>query len=359
MRSTQPLNLVFLSLVAFAVSVGFAWPILRNLRTAIFVGIVAGGVSYGTTAIALKQRIRGDRQKKHSLRIQIQQLEREETQLYHSLYEATATQEQLEASISALQGECHQLLNRVSELHAQRNSLYQEISNFQQQKQQKQQEFVAQSQQNKLLEKAKTEIAHSLEISKTQFQQLKKQILKLREELEKIQVELSEKQNQKEEAGKISQKLNQQKSYLEQGIQSLQQRKTELIRQKESNQTSQISIDVPLAWLEWLEFSRQLTPDERKVFRAILDRDEAALKQIADEKTTMPEVLIESLNENALQTIGDTIFTSNTTSLIPDLHPEYLPILLEPIQFEFKDFLSQAEQSPQTEESNRKRPLKN
>ncbi len=53
----------------------------------------------------------------------------------------------------------------------------------------------------------------------------------------------------------------------------------------------------------------------------------------------MPEVLIESINENALTSLGDTIFVSRGTSVVPEIYEEYVSIFLEPITIYFKDLL--------------------
>jgi WD40 repeat protein len=53
----------------------------------------------------------------------------------------------------------------------------------------------------------------------------------------------------------------------------------------------------------------------------------------------MPEVLIESINENALNIVGDTILVGGGTSGIPEIYEDYTSIFLEPISIYFKDLL--------------------
>ncbi|HEY9742041.1 MAG TPA: tellurite resistance TerB C-terminal domain-containing protein, partial [Coleofasciculaceae cyanobacterium] len=65
----------------------------------------------------------------------------------------------------------------------------------------------------------------------------------------------------------------------------------------------------------------------------------AALKKIADKKATMPEVLIESINEKAIHSFGDTLFMSGSASVIPEVYEEYIPIFVKPITIYFKDLL--------------------
>ena len=96
---------------------------------------------------------------------------------------------------------------------------------------------------------------------------------------------------------------------------------------------------LPNEWLEWLDFYQQLNCEERDVLKAILSQDETTLKQIADQKATMTEVLIDSLNENAINTLGDTVFIRSSNSIIPDVYEEYSHILLKPKSVYFKDLL--------------------
>ncbi|MDY7016358.1 MAG: hypothetical protein SVX43_22720, partial [Cyanobacteriota bacterium] len=57
---------------------------------------------------------------------------------------------------------------------------------------------------------------------------------------------------------------------------------------------------------------------------------------IADRCTTMPGVLIESLNERALGILGDTLFIGSSDSIIPEFHEEYAQILAQSLQIELK-----------------------
>ncbi len=75
-------------------------------------------------------------------------------------------------------------------------------------------------------------------------------------------------------------------------------------------------------------------------FKAILEKDAATLKRIADKKSTMPEVLIESINEIALNTFGDTLLVSGGISVLPEIHEAHSYIFTEPIILYFKDLLN-------------------
>lgn len=60
---------------------------------------------------------------------------------------------------------------------------------------------------------------------------------------------------------------------------------------------------------EWTELMVQLPEYELEVLRAIVDQSNpaASIKRIAEENLTMPELLIDSINERALETIGDLV----------------------------------------------------
>lgn len=60
---------------------------------------------------------------------------------------------------------------------------------------------------------------------------------------------------------------------------------------------------------EWMEFLNQLPDYELEVLRAIVEQNNPAplLKRIAEENLTMPELLIDTINERALETVGDLV----------------------------------------------------
>lgn len=67
---------------------------------------------------------------------------------------------------------------------------------------------------------------------------------------------------------------------------------------------------------EWASFASALTIDQREILRAILELSDpmSKLRVIADRSGTMPSLLIDSINEHALDTLGDYI-------IVPDSKP--------------------------------------
>jgi len=76
---------------------------------------------------------------------------------------------------------------------------------------------------------------------------------------------------------------------------------------------------------EWAEFVAQLTYPELEVLKAIVEQSNpnSTIKNIAESNITMPELLIDAINERAIATLGDIIIEPGTDApAIAD--PEYL-----------------------------------
>lgn len=423
MQSIRVVNRILLGSVAFSVSFLLGLLVNRDINKALLTGAITVPATYAGATIAEKRRIYQEKLLRGSLQNQIQELLEEENQLYQSLASATATRQEVEASINALQGERSQLLNRVSDLHLQRNELYRELSDFQKQKQQKETEFYHLQTQIQRLERQQVELEQSLSAKTFQLNQTEARTNQLKKEIERLHKQISHKKQQKEQlhpdlitlenqkrnlegeaydlqtqiqvlhqrqeqlnqvlaplqeqqkqvevslmAGKakldqllsqISERRKQQKK-LNQDLANLESRKQQLEAEFQHWQTqiqviepqktapspiytlnsdNVISQIVPEEWHEWLEFIQQLSHEEQRALKAILEQDRATLKRIADENSTMPEVLIDSINEHALNIFGDTLFVSGSVSLIPEIHEDYSLILKEPIILYFKDLL--------------------
>jgi chromosome segregation ATPase len=424
MQSIRVVNRILLGSVAFSVSFLLGLLVNRDINKALLTGVITVPGTFAGAAIAEKRRIYQEKLLRGSLQNQIQELLEEENQLYESLASATATRQEVEASINALQGERSQLLNRVSDLHLQRNDLYRELSDFQKQKQQQETEFYHLQTQIQRLERQQVELEQSLSAKTFQLNQTEARANQLKKEIERLHKQISHKKQQKEQlhpdlitlenqkrnlegeaydlqtqiqvlqqrqeqlnqvlaplqeqqqqvevslmAGKakldqllsqISERRKQQKK-LNQDLANLESRKQQLEAEFQHWQTqiqviepqrtaaspiytldsdSVISQILPEEWHEWLEFIQQLSNQEQRALKAILEQDRATLKRIADEKSTMPEVLIDSINENALNIFGDTLFVSDAASLIPEIHEDYALVLKEPIILYFKDLLA-------------------
>ncbi|MGF1676528.1 MAG: tellurite resistance TerB C-terminal domain-containing protein, partial [Rivularia sp. (in: cyanobacteria)] len=74
---------------------------------------------------------------------------------------------------------------------------------------------------------------------------------------------------------------------------------------------------------EWTNLLKNLPNYEIQVLKAILEQENpnAAIKQIAEENITMPNLLIDSINERAKDIIGELIIS--TSNDIPEIYEEY------------------------------------
>jgi len=79
----------------------------------------------------------------------------------------------------------------------------------------------------------------------------------------------------------------------------------------ESIATEKPTSDLPS---EWTEFMVQLPEYELQALKVIVEQAHpaAALKHIAEENLTMPELLIDSINERALETVGDLLIDAGS-----------------------------------------------
>ncbi len=75
---------------------------------------------------------------------------------------------------------------------------------------------------------------------------------------------------------------------------------------------------------KWAAFTRQLSDSEFRVLKAILEQKnpQAAIKQIAEANITMPNLLIDAINERSSDTIGELIIQTNTE--LPVIYPEHM-----------------------------------
>jgi hypothetical protein len=75
---------------------------------------------------------------------------------------------------------------------------------------------------------------------------------------------------------------------------------------------------------EWADFIEQLPIYTFQVLKAIVEQDNpnTAIKKIAEENITMPNLLIDSINECANNTIGELIINPNSER--PEIYQEHI-----------------------------------
>lgn len=274
----------------------------------------------------------------------IQTLERRELELTRA-FSAT------EVRLKALQTEFNQLQVQVVERQTQKANLEQSLADLSQQKVQLEQTTENLRQHIQQLEQSRDDLSQTvsfLTAEKQKFdkaptplqaaqEQLQAQVISLRAELEGLEAQILERRQQKAE--------------LEQELAHFNQ----LVHQLEATQLHPILSELEHQWTalpnafgstngshsepaavpqepepssakaqpsdrglppEWTEFMVQLSDPELQALKAIAQKKNpsTALRQIAETHLTMPELLINAINERALETVGDLILEPITRS---------------------------------------------
>ncbi len=87
-----------------------------------------------------------------------------------------------------------------------------------------------------------------------------------------------------------------------------------------------VASDLPT---EWTEFMVQLPEYELQVLKVIVEQANpaAVIKRIAEANLTMPELLIDSINERALDTVGDLLITAGSGSASAAIVRDHLKLV--------------------------------
>lgn len=184
---------------------------------------------------------------------------------------------------------------------------------------------IQENQQKQLMLERKTEKEH-IEVSlnalqtelteqQTQLQHLLGQVTLLQEERDQLQSQVWELLHQIETLT-TQEKFNENEQEEDEDLFPF----SELLESLEPKNTTTVSENVPE---EWRKFSEQLQGYEIRVLKAILEQDNPypVIKKIAEENITMPNLLIDSINELANDTIGELIIDSSSET--PEIYEEY------------------------------------
>jgi chromosome segregation ATPase len=363
-------NWMVLGSVAFGVSFFLSLVVNRDIGKALLTGVITIPATYTGTVIIHKRRINLEKRLRNSLQNQIQKLEQYKDDLNQFLFDALAQEQEIEASINTLESELNYLRGQVSEGYNQRKSISWELAGFQEQKQQQSAELYSlQSEINKFEEQIKqlnqillTKTAEirkaetDLNSIKSEIRQVQAQIVEqqnekqaLEQELLQIQIQKSlllEEENQTRDSlsffsleliqlqAQVAKQQNEQQA-TNQELLNLREEKSKLeeelhhFRSKAESPSVQLPLlPTPTSSLpkDWMEFMTHISDYELRVIKAIAQQDNPlqALKRIAEENLTMPEVLIDSINNRAMDTIGDRLIEPGSISIPPVIAEEYL-----------------------------------
>jgi chromosome segregation ATPase len=275
----------------------------------------------------------------NSLQSEINNLQKNQTELNNAFSVLTAEKRRLESNCNVFRSEITHLQSQISELQHEKQEIESNLTLLGRLKPQLEE---------KLYE---LRIAiQELEVDTTQKNQL---LVATKAERENIQAILNSSQTQLTEHKAELQQLQEQISLLQEERDSLQNQVWELLQQIETFNPEQLDDNskeddnelFPFSEImettairetseadtsenlpeEWTNFLENPPVYELQVLKAIVEQDNpnAAIKKIAEANITMPNLLIDSINERANDMIGELIIDSN--SEIPKVYQEYIP----------------------------------
>lgn len=363
-------NRLLLASVAFGTSFCLSLLMSRDIKTASLTGLITVPATFlGLAAVNYRQR---NQQKLvlTALESQIYHLERQETHLNQSWLAIATEKQRAEVNLNFLQTESRQLRTQIAEqrrykqqlgqdlialeghkshLEADLHDLQHQICNCEQRrgelyeylrttklkKQNLETEFehlhtqIAKRESQKqeietdlaVIEQAKPRLEEEMRLLQIQTQELEKQNIEMNHFLSKLS---HEKNIAKSDLNLIQLQLSQlQSQTLEQQIikDKLEQEVTTITEGKLQLKTQQVESPD-----EWTKFGMKLSRSELLVLKVIVEENEPilAIRKIAEEDITMPELIIDSINEHALDTIGDLIVDPGNGSFPPKVSQEYL-----------------------------------
>ncbi|MEH2293800.1 tellurite resistance TerB C-terminal domain-containing protein [Nostoc sp.] len=273
-----------------------------------------------------------------SLQTEINNLQKNQVELNNTFSVLTAEKRRLESNSNVSRTEITQLQNQISELQQEKQEIESNLTLLGRLKPQLEEKLhglriaiqeleVETNQKNKLLIATKTErenIQAILNSSQTQLAEQKAELQQLQGQVSLLQEERDSLQNQ------VWELLQQIETFNPQPLSNNSQEDdielfpfSEMIESSAIIDTSEVdtSDNIPQEWASFLE---NLPGYELQVLKAILEQDNpnAAIKKIAEANITMPNLLIDSINERANDTIGELII--NTDSESPEVYPEHL-----------------------------------
>ena len=367
MQFARVTNQIFLGSVAFTVSFCLSLFVNRDIKQALTTGSMTVPATYAGVVIIHNRRINQDKLLRNSLQNEIQELEDYKTDINQFLFDALAEEEEVEASINALQAELNYIRTKLTEGYTQRKEQTWELGLIQSQKQQQEADIYSLQEEIKGFENQIKELNQVELDKKLDIRKIESEIDLLKVELSRLKIEFTDQQTVKaaleqevsnfkkekyqllEEKRTTEDNLNylkleliqlqaqiaeqqNEKKALEQGLFHFEEQRRQL---EEALHNLKVPIPLPSAAPpptpttelpnEWTKFMKRLPQYEFLVLQAIAEQDNpnVTIKKIAEEKLTMPELLIDSINERAIDIIGDLIIDPGSSS-VPRIIDEYL-----------------------------------
>lgn len=274
----------------------------------------------------------------NSLQIEINNLQKNQGELNNAFSILTAEKRRLESNCNLSRAEITQLQSQISEL--------------QQEKQEVESNLTLLGRLKPQLEEKLYELRIAIQELELETNQKNQLLIAAKAERENIQAILNSSQTQLAEQKAELQQLQGQVSLLQEERDSLQNQVWELLQQVEtfnpqplSDNSQEDDIELfPFSEIigtsavsdisevdtsgnlpeEWTNFRENLPGYELQVLKAIVEQDNpnAAIKKIAEANITMPNLLIDSINERANDTIGELIIDTDSES--PEVYQEHM-----------------------------------
>ncbi|MBN3952213.1 MAG: hypothetical protein HWQ38_39360 [Nostoc sp. NMS7] len=262
---------------------------------------------------------------------EINNLQKNQAELSNAFSVLTAEKRRLESNCNVSRSEITLLQSQISELQQEKQEVESNLTLLGRLKPQLEEKLyelriaiqeleIETNQKNQLLVATKTErenIQAILNSSQTQLVEQKAELQQLQGQVSLLQEERDSLQNQVWELLQQIETLN-----LKPLSENLKEDDIELFAFSEIIASSAIidtsevdtSENIPEEWTKFLE---NLPVYELQVLKAIVEQDnpKAAIKKIAEANITMPNLLIDSINERASDTIGELIINSDSESL--------------------------------------------
>ncbi|WP_334895603.1 tellurite resistance TerB C-terminal domain-containing protein [Nostoc sp.] len=273
-----------------------------------------------------------------SLQTEINNLQNNQSELNNAFSILTAEKRRLESNCNVSRAEITQLQSQISELQHEKQEVESNLTLLGRLKPQLEEKLyelriaiqeleVETTQNNQLLVATKTErenIQAILDYSQTQLAEHKAELQQLQGQVSLLQEERDSLQNQVWELLQQVETLNP-----EPFSDNSQEDDIELFPFSEIMESSDVienskvetSDNIPE---EWTNFLGNLPGHELQVLKAIVEQDNpnSAIKKIAEANITMPNLLIDSINERANDTIGELIINSDSES--PKVYQEHI-----------------------------------
>lgn len=364
-----------LLLVSVACGVSFALSLLvnRDIKSAAIAGIITIPATFvGIFVVNGKQRIE-HKQILTNLESQIYQLEAWEAHLNQSLEAIAAEEQRTKNNINFLKTELKQLYVQIAEQRSYKQQLNENVITLDEHKNQLKVDSDTLQSQVQKYEQRKKELTEFMQFMKAEKQDAEANFNLMQAQLKQLQVEIDDHRNQKVELednlgglNNINIELKEQLNNIQSQLQEFERQKLEqkwslnaIAQEKQlleidlellhtqllEQQNNKAKIENDLIILndkkqkleikpkqsakisdEWVNFVMRLNKPEVQVLKAIIEQSDpsATIKKIAEENITMPELLIDAINECALDTIGDLIIEPGSELVPMGILEEYL-----------------------------------